>query len=94
MWRGRISTREVATYASNLPRGAAVHQWFGGAMAVTEETEGAWLVEHAIMNQIWNAAGQSGKQPKMRDYPQGISVQVAKQKRATDNAARFQQKHS
>lgn len=79
MYAGFEDPIEVAELVVNAPRGARVHQVDGGPDAITAETEGAWLVEWAVAQQIYQAGGAKGVPPKMRDYPPGMRAVQSKQ---------------
>jgi len=94
MYRGRISPRKVSVMAAHLPRGGAVGDRLGGAMAVTPEVEGSWLVEAALYRIAHGQAGGKGKAPEMRDYPLGVAEQAEKNNYAVSRAEAFLRKHA
>lgn len=79
VYAGLEDPLEVAELVVHAPRGARVHQVEGGANAITSETEGAWLVEWAVAQSIYQAGGNKGAAPKMRDYPEGLRAIQARQ---------------
>lgn len=93
MYRGIVTPREVAVLAMNLPRGAMVWQYFGGAMAVTAEEENLWVVQHLLQQLGYQAGGGKGQKPKLREYPEGLKAQKDRGQRAVRNAEAFRRKH-
>jgi hypothetical protein len=94
MYRGRISPRKVSVMAAHLPRGGAVGDRLGGAMAVSPEVEAGWLVEAALYRIAHGQAGGKGKAPEMRDYPLGVAEQSEKQDYTLSRAEAFKRKHA
>lgn len=93
MYRGTITPREIAVLALQLPRGAQIWAYFGGAMAVTAEEENFWVVHLLLQNQLYQAGGSKGEKPKMRDYPEGLKTAKDRGQRAVRNAEAFRRKH-
>ena len=94
MYRGLITPRKVAVFAANLPRGSAVGNRLGGAVAITDETDAMWSVEHALYL-IAHAQGEGkGKEPARREYPPGALDQQEKEQKALSRAERFLQRHA
>ncbi|QOT19737.1 hypothetical protein [Paenarthrobacter sp. YJN-5] len=91
--RGRVSIRTVADYAAHIPRGGAVGQAVGGALAITQETDALRAVVHALNLQLWQAGGSKGNQPQPMPYPEGTAAMKAKQDRIQERARRFREKH-
>lgn len=87
MYAGREDVLEVADMAANLPRGGAVGEWFGGALAITGEVEALWELSH-ILAQV-----NSKKKVKPRAMPDGVREQVRKRERAAIMAAKFRKKY-
>lgn len=94
MYRGRVSVRKVSVLAAHLPRGGAVGARLGGAAAISEETEAAWLVETALYRISHAEGGGKGKAPEMRPYPPGVAEQAVKQDYAASRAEAFRRKHN
>lgn len=93
MYRGQLSVRKVCVLVLNLPRSAATWMAVGGAMAVSSETESAWLIEHALYAIAHAQAGSKGKAPERRPYPPGIQEAAAKATKAQSRAEAFRAKH-
>jgi len=94
MYRGILSVRKVSVMAAHLPRGGAVGERLGGAMAITPEVEGSWLVEAALYRVAHAEGGGKGKAPEMRDYPLGVAEMAEKQDYAVSRAEAFRRKHA
>lgn len=84
---GKEDVLEVAAYAANLPRGGAVGEWYGGALAITSETEGLWELAY-ILAQV-----NSKKRINPREMPKGVREVERKQDRAALMAAKYRRKH-
>lgn len=95
MWRGSLSTRKAAVLLIHLPRGASIYRHMGGAMAITDETEASWLVEHTLRMQAWGQAPKSkrGKQPEMRAYPGPLFEGDKKKRDFEKNAEAWRRKY-
>ena len=86
---GRVSIRTVADYAAHMPRGGAVGQAVGGAMAVSPEADAVRAVVHSLNLLMWQNAGAKGKQPEPIPYPEGTAAEKAKQDRVIETARRY-----
>jgi mono/diheme cytochrome c family protein len=93
MHRGVLSVRKVAVLVMNLPRGAQTWVALGGAGAVTAETEGAWLIEHALFTIAHAQGGSKGEKPEMRAYPRGLAELAANAQYTMSRAEAFRAKH-
>lgn len=106
MYRGLVTVRHVAVLAAHLPRGeSAVMRAIGGPGGITDETEAAWLVEHAVMLHAWRATtdpDNPGEPPTMRDYPtsalaardNALAADESKTTRLERRAEAFRRKHA
>lgn len=94
MYRGLISPRKVAVFATNMPRGSAVGNRIGGAAAITDETDSMWSVEHALYLIAWGQGDRKKQEPKRREYPPGALDQQEKEQQALSKAERFMQRHA
>jgi hypothetical protein len=92
MHTGRVSVSAVADYAGNIPRGGAIGQAMGGAMAITAEEDALWSVEHAIVMAAWATNGRSGKQPKRREYPEGTVAEEQRRQKVIAQARAHKEK--
>jgi hypothetical protein len=81
----------VADCAAHVPRGGAIGQAVGGAMAVTAETEALWGVEYAVVMSAWLGKGQ---RPKPREYPEGTAAQKTKRDRVIAQARAYRARRS
>lgn len=93
MYRGRLTVRKICVLVMNLPRGAQTWLAFGGAGAITAETESAWLIEHALYAIAHAQGGSKGKAPEVREYPSGKLELAAKAQQVIDRAEAFRAKH-
>lgn len=75
MWDGSESVSDVADWAAHLPRGGAVGEWYGGALAITAETEAMWELTFTV------AQVNSKKKLKPRAMPKGLRDVQASEKR-------------
>jgi hypothetical protein len=89
MHAGRVSVLTVADCAAHIPRGGAIGQAVGGAMAWTAEEDALWSLEHAIVMSAWAAAEGKGKRPEKRPYPEGTAAEAAKRDRVIAQAKAF-----
>lgn len=87
MRAGMIPVLTVANCAAHLPRGGAVGEWVGGAMAITAETEALWEIAH-ITAQV-----NSKKKLKPRPMPEGVREQQRKLERRAEQMRRWRAKH-
>lgn len=94
MYRGLISPRKVAVFATNMPRGSATMERIGGAAAITEETDALWSVEHALYLIAYAQGEKKGQEPKRREYPPGALDEQVKEQKALSRAERFMQRHN
>lgn len=90
-----MTPRKAAVLLIHLPRGASVWKHMGGAMAITDETEAAWLLEHTLQMQSWGQAPKSkrGKQPEMRPYPPPLFEADKKKREFERNAEAWRRKY-
>lgn len=67
----------------------------GGAMAITAETEGEYLLEHNMNMQAWGKAPRSkrGKKPEMRPYPKPLYEADQKRQYLLKNAEAWRRKY-
>lgn len=96
MYRGKITPRRVAVLVQHFPRGAMTWQLVGGPGAVTAEEEALWGVHYLQQSQLYQAAGNTGTKPEMRDYPEGQEAKQSAVDRIESNARAWreqQQKH-
>lgn len=93
MYRGHISPREVAVYVLQLPRGAQMWAYFGGAYAITAEEENQWVTHLLLQQMMHQTAGGKGQKPKLREYPEGIKAVRDRGDKAVRNAEAFKRKH-
>lgn len=79
----------------HLPRGASVYKHMGGAMAITDETEAAWVLDHTLQMQSWGQAPKTkrGQPPKMRDYPKPLFDADNKKREFERNAEAWRRKY-
>lgn len=90
-----MTPRKAAVLLCHLPRGAQVWKHLGGGMAITDEAEGIFILEHNMNMQTWGKApkGKRGKKPDMRPYPQAIFEEDKKRARFERNAAAWRRKY-
>src|SRR5699024_12341178 len=67
LYTGELTVRKAGVLLTGLPRGSNTWIRMGGPGAITAETVGLWLVEHAVELTVWDG---KGKPPRMRDYPE------------------------
>lgn len=79
----------------HLPRGASVWQHMGGGMAVTEETQMMYALEHTMLMQSWSKAPRSkrGKKPEARSFPPPLFEADEKKKDFARKAEAWRRKY-
>ena len=101
LWRRRkngkpkLTTRKAAILLCHLPRGAQVWLHAGGGMAVTEEVQEMYSLQHLIIMQSWAKAPKSkrGAKPKPREFPKPLFEEDEKRKRFERNAEAWRRKY-
>lgn len=90
-----MTPRKAAVLLCHLPRGASVWIHQGGAMALSDETEAVFILEHVMNMQAWGKAPRSkrGKKPEMRPYPKALFEEDNKRAEFERNAKAFRRKY-
>lgn len=86
LYRGAITPRRLAVLVINFPRGANTWQMLGGPGAITGEVEALWGVHLLQEAQMYQAGGNKGPEPTMREYPEGIEAKQNAAQRIEQNA--------
>ena len=68
MRAGTIPVRLIANCIAHVPRGSAIGEYYGGALAITAETEALWEISYLIAKT--NAKKPSSVKP--RKMPIGV----------------------
>lgn len=89
-WEGRVRPSALANMAVHLPRGSAVWQYYGGQLAITAETEAAWLIERAT----FAVASKEPDKVKPRPYPLGVEALQRQQEYTTSQAEAWRRKQA
>lgn len=77
-----------------MPRGANVWKCVGGALAVTDQVEAVWMLEHTTVSIAHQKAGGKGKKPEMRKFPLGWDELEAKTDYTLTQAEAFRAKQA
>jgi len=86
LYTGELTVRKAGVLLTGLPRGSNTWIRMGGPGAITAETEGLWLVEHAVKLTVWDG---KGKPPQMRDYPEEWGKADKKTQHAVSQAEKW-----
>lgn len=94
MYRGVYTVREISVRTKYLPRGCPLWEAIGGRDAITPEQEDLWVVQHLLVQRLYQAAGPGqGQPPKGREYPKGWKEQAAEADHTVSHAEAFRRKH-
>lgn len=84
-WAGIERPGHIAILLEHLPRGSAVHEYYGGPVAITDETDMLGLIEQAI----YRTNAEKPESVQRRAYPEGIREKELAAQYDEHQAARF-----
>lgn len=89
MLAGETDLLELAHYAAHIPRGGAVGEWYGGALAISAEVEALWENTHmlAVVN------SEKPKSVKPRKMPEGVKRARQRESATLSKAKQWAKKH-
>lgn len=89
MYAGCEGVLEVAAMVAHMPRGGAIGEWFGGALAITAEVEALW--EQAYILTVVNS--DKPKKVKPRPMPEGVRDREEREAKKRAHAVRMAEKY-
>lgn len=86
---GRVPLVSAANCVAHVPRGGAIGEWIGGALAVTAEVEAVMNLTYVSMM----AASDKPKKVKRPEFPAGVREQRRREAYAVSRAEAIRRKH-